>query len=197
MTVSVTNLAGPFKVTAPDSAVTWNGGTVQTVEWLVANTDFIPVNAFYVNIRLSTNGGQTFPFILKANTLNDGSEVVVIPNVGTSDARIMVEAVGNIFFDISDASFTILGPTAASVGGRIVNQSGKAIKGATVTLTAPDGAARTAMTDSFGNYVFGDVPLGETYTITPSLRRYSFTPASIAYDHLGQTSSQNFTGTTR
>ena len=197
MTVSVTNLAGPFKVTAPDSAVTWTGGTPQTVEWLVANTDFIPVNALFVNIRLSINGGKTFPIVLKANALNDGSETVVIPNVGTSAARIMVEAVGNIFFDISDANLTILGPTKASVGGRTLNSSGKPLKGVEVTLASPDGAARTAVTDSLGRYGFSEVPVGETYTITPSLRRYTFTPSSITYDHSGATSDQNFTGVTK
>jgi hypothetical protein len=195
MTVSVTNLAGPFKVTAPDSAVTWQGGTPQTIEWQVANTDLI-LNTLFVNIRLSVNGGKTFPIVLKANTLNDGIETVVIPNVGTSDARIMVEAVGNIFFDINDANFTVVGPTTASVGGRILNSSGKPIKGVTVTLSSANGA-RTATTDALGSYVFSDVPVGQTYRITPSMRRYTFSPESIVYDHAGPTSSENFTGSTR
>jgi len=194
MTVSVTNLAGPFKVTAPDSAVTWTGGTPQTIRWQAANTNLPPVGAAMVNIRLSINGGETFPIVLKADTLNDGSETVVIPRLGTSTARIMVEAAGNIFFDISDAGFSIIGPTTASVGGRILNQSGRAIKGVAVTLTSPDGAGRTALTNSLGDYVFEDVPLGITYTIRPSLRHYSFTPESIVYDHFGPSSDQNFTG---
>jgi hypothetical protein len=193
--VSVTNLAGPFKVSAPDSAVTWQGGTPQTVTWLPGNTFLPPVNTAFVNIRLSVNGGETFPIVLKANTPNDGSETVVIPNLGTSSARIMVEAAGNIFFDISDAGFTILGPTAASVGGRTLDRFGRGIKGVAVTLTSPDGTVRTAVTSSNGLYVFNDVPLGEAYVIRGSHRHYSFTPESIEYVHVEQNSDQNFTGT--
>jgi hypothetical protein len=193
--VSVTNLAGPFKVSAPDSTVTWEGGTPQTITWLPANTNLPPVNAGMVNIRLSINGGNTFPIVLKANTLNDGSETVVIPRIGTNAARIMVEAAENIFFDISDKSFTIIGPTTASVGGRTLERTGRGIKGVVVTLTSPDGTERTAVTNSSGFYVFDGVPLGETYVIRSSHRRYSFTPERIEYVHVDQNSEQNFTGT--
>ncbi len=195
MTVSVTNLAGPFKVTAPDSPVTWQGGTTRTVTWQAANTNLPPVGTTMINIRLSVNGGQTFPIMLKANTPNDGSEAVVVPGIGTDTARIMVEAVGNIFFDISDTGFSILGPTTASIGGRTLDRFGRAIKGVTITLTSPDGAQRTALTGSNGSYVFNDVPLGESYVIRASHRHYSFTPDSIEYVHVGQNSDQNFSGT--
>ena len=192
--VSVTNLAGPFKVSAPDSAVTWNGGTPQTVSWQTGNTFLPPVSTAFVNIRLSLDGGQTFPIVLKANTANDGSELVMVPNIGTASARVMIEAVGNIFFDISDADFGIVGPTTASVGGRALDGSGRAIKGVTVTLTAADGATRTAVTGSTGSYVFGEVPLGATYVIRASHRHYTFAPESVQYFHAGQTSEQNFSG---
>jgi hypothetical protein len=198
MTVSVTSLAGPFKVTAPDSAVSVVGGTPLTVTWLVANTDILVPGAATVNVRLSLDGGQTFPIMLKANTPNDGSELVLIPNIGTDSARILVEAAGNIFFDIGDANFTVLGPTTANVGGRILNQqTGKAIRGVTVTLTSTDGTVRVTVTDSLGNYVFSGVRLAESYTIAPSLKRYTFAPEKIVYDHYGQTADQNFTGSTR
>ena len=111
MTVSVTNLAGPFLVVQPNMNETYTGGSTQTVIWTVANTNVI-LGTANVNIKLSTDGGQTFPITLKANTPNDGTESVVMPNTGTTTARIMVEAVGNIFFDISNTNFTITGPAA-------------------------------------------------------------------------------------
>jgi hypothetical protein len=197
VTVSVTNLAGPFKVAAPDTAVTWEGGTPQTIAWLPANTNLPPVGALGVNIRLSVNGGKSFPIVLKANTLNDGIETVMIPRIGTNSARIMVEAAGNIFFDISDAGFNILGPTVASVGGRTLDRLGRRIKDVVITLTSPDGTVRTAVTDSNGFYTFDAVPLGEAYVISVSHRRYSFTPENIEYVHIEQKSDQNFTGSNR
>src|SRR5574338_95499 len=99
--------SGPFVVTSPNTNVSWAGNSVQTITWNVANTNNAPVNCANVNILLSTDGGQTFSTTLLANTPNDGSEDVTIPNTPLTTARIKVEAVGNIFFDISNVNFTI------------------------------------------------------------------------------------------
>jgi hypothetical protein len=48
---------------------------------------------------------------LAADTPNDGSESVTLPDIETTTARIKIEAVGNIFFDVSDTNF-IIGPCA-------------------------------------------------------------------------------------
>ena len=109
--VTVTNTSGPFAVTAPNTAVSWAGNSSQTITWTVANTTAAPVSCANVKILLSTDGGQTFPTLLVASTANDGSEVVTIPNTPTTTARIKVEAVGNIFFDISNTNFTITAGT--------------------------------------------------------------------------------------
>lgn len=104
---SVTASAGPFLVTSPNTAVTLNANIPQTITWDVANTNTAPVNCANVNIKLSTDGGNTFETMLKANTPNDGSESVNLPMVSTSTARIKVEAADNIFFDISNTNFSI------------------------------------------------------------------------------------------
>ena len=114
MSFNVVATAGPFLVTSPNTAVTWNSPYPQTVTWDVANTTAAPVNCANVNILLSTDGGVTFPTTLKANTPNDGTESVNLPNVNTSAARIKVESVGNVFFDISNTNFTI--STATGIG---------------------------------------------------------------------------------
>lgn len=111
MIVTVTNTSGPFAVTAPNTAVTWGAGTSQTVTWSVNNTTAAPVSCANVKISISTDGGNTFSTLV-ASTPNDGSEVVTVPNTLTTAARIKVEAVGNIFFDISNANFTIGTPPA-------------------------------------------------------------------------------------
>ncbi len=99
--------SGPFVVTYPNTAITWAGNSEQTVTWNVANTNLSPVNCNSVRILLSTNGGWTFNDTLLANTPNDGSENITVPNIATNQARIKVEAVNNIFFDISNQNFTI------------------------------------------------------------------------------------------
>jgi hypothetical protein len=71
------------------------------------------VNCANVNILISADGGNTFKMLL-ANTPNDGSQAVAMPSVLGSKYRIKVEAVGNIFFDISNADFTL--SNSGSVG---------------------------------------------------------------------------------
>jgi hypothetical protein len=112
MVVSVTNTSGPFMITSPNTNVSWLGNSAQTITWNVAGTTGVPVSCANVRISLSTDGGQTFPTVLLASTPNDGSESITIPNIPTATARIKIEAVGNIFFDISDANFTILASTS-------------------------------------------------------------------------------------
>lgn len=97
--------SGPFLVTYPNLADTINGQ--QTVTWDVANTNNAPVNCINVNILLSTDGGNTWPTTLSANTPNDGSELVTLPTIDAPQCRIKVESVGNIFFDISNQNFMI------------------------------------------------------------------------------------------
>jgi Metallo-peptidase family M12B Reprolysin-like/Secretion system C-terminal sorting domain len=105
--VTVSNTSGPFAVTAPNTAVTWNAGSAVNVTWSVNGTTAAPVSCANVKISLSTDGGLTFPTVLAASTANDGSETITVPSATSTTCRVKVEAVGNIFFDISNANFTI------------------------------------------------------------------------------------------
>ncbi|MGC4101740.1 zinc-dependent metalloprotease [Ferruginibacter sp.] len=137
--VTVSNTSGPFNVTAPNTAVTWAGGSTQTITWNVANTTASPVSCANVKISLSTDGGNTFPTVLTASTPNDGSEALVIPSTPSTTARIKIEAVGNIFFDISNTNFTIgaaiacgdaSGLTASAIGNNSATVSWTAVTNA-------------------------------------------------------------------
>jgi subtilisin-like proprotein convertase family protein len=51
--------------------------------------------------------------LLASNVPNTGLSAVVLPNLNSTQARIKVQGNGNIFFDISDADFTIVPGSAA------------------------------------------------------------------------------------
>ena len=117
LSFAVSGSAGPFAVTAPNTAVNWSGGTSENVTWNVAGTNASPVSCANVDIRLSTDGGFNYPTLLLGNTANDGSASVTVPNINTSSARVQVSCALNstvTFFDISNANFTITagGPTS-------------------------------------------------------------------------------------
>jgi hypothetical protein len=179
-TVNVTNTSGPFAVTIPNTALTWNGNTNQTVTWNVASTTAAPVSAANVKISLSTDGGNTFPTVLSASTPNDGSQSVFIPNSPTAQARIKVEGVSNIFFDISNTNFTITTPTAAnvSIGGRVITQNGYGIAGARVFLINTSGETISTATNPFGYFLFDNVASG-FYIIAVQSKRYRFEASTL------------------
>ncbi|GEJ47138.1 reprolysin-like metallopeptidase [Chryseobacterium sp. ON_d1] len=125
MMITVNNASGPFKVTAPAFGQSAASGSAVNVTWDVANTTQAPVSTANVNIKLSTDGGQTFTTIA-ANTPNDGSEQVTIPAGSmATNAYIMVEAVGNIYYAVSPSfviDYTVQGEscTTYTYGGPAV-----------------------------------------------------------------------------
>ena len=133
--VNIDGTSGPFTVTAPTTGVSWTGNSSQTVTWDVANTNNATVNAQLVKISLSTDGGQTFPTVISASTPNDGSESITVPNVTTAQARIKIEAVENIFFDISTGNFVITASAAPNRKLFDFDGDGKA----DVSVFRPDG----------------------------------------------------------
>ncbi|WP_110514367.1 reprolysin-like metallopeptidase [Herpetosiphon llansteffanensis] len=104
--VTVNSAAGPFTVTAPNTAVTWTRNSSRTITWNVANTTAAPVSCANVEILFSSNGGSSFSSLL-ASTPNDGSQAVTIPNTATTQARIKVRCANNVFFDLSNVNFTV------------------------------------------------------------------------------------------
>jgi subtilisin-like proprotein convertase family protein len=109
--ITFTDEAGPLVVNQPNTSdVIWRVAETVTIEWDVANTDIAPVNATTVDLYLSTDGGLTYPTILATEVDNNGSAQVVVPDMLTEEARVMVRGHGNIFFDISNENFSILEP---------------------------------------------------------------------------------------
>jgi len=113
MVLTVNNSAGPFAVTNPPAAVTWDhagGSGTATVTWNVANTNAAPVNCANVDIDIHTGGDYaSSTAVLATGVPNSGSATVNIPNVASTTARVRVRCSDNIFFALNPGNFTILG----------------------------------------------------------------------------------------
>ena len=123
----------PFAVTVPNGGESYSAGSTQTVTWNVVGTDIAPFSVANVKVSLSTDGGLTYPTVISASTPNDGSEALIIPGPATTTARIKVEALGNVFFDISNANFTI----TAATGPTVTLSSGIGTNNQTVCINTP------------------------------------------------------------
>ena len=137
--VTVSGSAGPFSLVSPNGGETV--GESKTIRWDVSQTDQAPINAAQVEIFLSTNGGVSFDTSLGV-TDNDGLASVSFPaGIQSSSARIMIRAKDNIFYDVSDANFTL--------------DSDKPVPPAPTgtTLTPIDGGVRVAFTPGLDNGV--------------------------------------------
>ena len=166
------NTGAAFRVTSPNSAVTWSAAVAQTITWDVAGTVGNGINTANVRISLSLDGGNTFPLILANSTPNDGSATLVLAGAtATTQARIKIEAVGNIFFDISNSNFTIT--TAASPGITVNPASG---------LVTTEGAGTASFDVVLNNPPTADVSFGLISSNTAeglvSPSSLTFTPAN-------------------
>ena len=118
MQVTIDGDAGPFKVLQPNSFVVLDPAMPQVIEWNAACSEQAPVSCANVDIMYSNNGGSSFSTLL-AGTPNDGEETVNLATGNTSQARIKIKCSNNIFFDISDANFSV-----NDVGGSALASTG-------------------------------------------------------------------------
>lgn len=98
---------GPFAVTSPNAVETWYANETKTVTWSGSAATNNTTYSTTVNIKLSIDGGLTYPITLATATPNDGTQIITVPNNIGKLNRIKVEAAANIFFDISNANFEI------------------------------------------------------------------------------------------
>jgi len=127
VSLNVDGASGPFEVTSQSqSGETWVVGYSATVTWNVANTDQSPVNCSHVNLWLSIDNGQTFPYSLASQVPNTGSVTFTVPSLAGAPngmlfpCRVMVEASDNYFYQVNTQGFyinSILGESIQTVSG--------------------------------------------------------------------------------
>lgn len=178
MIITVNDVAGPFTVDSQNTTMTYAVGTTQVINWSVAGTDANGVNCAFVDILLSSDGGQTFPTVLVAGTPNDGTQNIVIPNILGTTNRIMVKGTNHIFFDVNNANFTI-----TSIVNTDTTAPTASILSASGTTTTSTNLSWTAATDNIGIASY-DVYQNGTLRTTTNATTLSVTGlnASTAYN---------------
>ncbi|MGE5351385.1 MAG: two-component regulator propeller domain-containing protein [Syntrophothermus sp.] len=83
------NIPPVIIVSQPGNQTRWIAGSKEKITWSASNV------SGNVNIRLSTDGGVTFPVDLALNTANDGSEDITVPVVSSSSCVIRIESISN------------------------------------------------------------------------------------------------------
>ena len=190
MIVTVNGTAGPFAVSAPNTAVSYAGGSTQTVTWAVAGTTANGVNCANVDILISTDGGTSWSTLLAA-TPNDGTQAVTIPNTPGTTNRIMVKGTNHIFFDVSNTNFTI---TAGSTDTVAPTAPTLAASGTTQTTTnlswsgATDNVAVTGYDVLRNGAVIGSTTTATTFAVTGLTASTAYTFNVRAKDAAGNIS---------
>jgi len=175
--LSVVASAGPFYLTSPNGGD--DVGESKTILWDVARTDLPPISASEVEFFLSTDGGLSFNTSL-GTAVNDGSATLTFPpGIETTSARVMVKAVGNVFYDVSDADFDlnsdrpvppapIQATVSTSNSGAVVEFLPGATNGLTVTSYEASCSAPSTSED-FAYAVESGQPFNENLPISSTL----------------------------
>lgn len=163
----VTSSGAAFDVTSQSSNVTYPAGSSQTVTWTKGASTEANVKIF-----LSTTGGTNFGTrsgLIDLGTFpNSGTATIQIPWVGdvTTLARLLIEPVGNVYFDINSANFTLNESNNVTLVVPSSIKSGATVNGTlNLTAAAPAGGLTFTMTDTSANVTLPatvTVPAGST-----------------------------------
>lgn len=127
-------LAPTAYLKTPNGGQTLLGGNPVVVEWLADDDEAVTG----VDLQLSVNNGQSYPYTLATNLPHTGSWTWTVPDLQVGQARLRViarDAQGRSGQDVSDAPFGILGtqgqPTAIPYGAGKPGASGVPVLAAT------------------------------------------------------------------
>jgi hypothetical protein len=157
------------------STVSCTGGSVVTNLAVVAGG--IPVA---ITITGAPNQVVTLPLSLGSIIINE--QLSATPGDLTVNAlHVFLTPVGLASTDlvISHSHSDIqcaLSPTAggATIEGQVVDSGGRAISNVRIQMTDQDGTTWLTVTNQFGNFRLEDIPVGRTYFVEASHKRYTF-----------------------
>jgi Carboxypeptidase regulatory-like domain len=98
---------------------------------------------------------------------------------GTFLGSVIVSPEMNCPVNIIWAGNTVVSAANIPVTGRVFTPTGRGLSGAIVHYTDQSGATKTARTNPFGYFRFGEVQVGGTYVFGVINKRYQFSPKVI------------------
>ncbi|WP_166423426.1 reprolysin-like metallopeptidase [Paraglaciecola sp. 20A4] len=107
VSLDVVDTGTEFTVNQPNASSVWQGNIAQTISWNTALTENTPINCQFVDITADLDGDNVFDSSLASNAPNDGEHVIFSPNTNTTNARVKISCVDNVFYAVNPANFTI------------------------------------------------------------------------------------------
>jgi hypothetical protein len=151
-------------------------------------------------------GGQPVSLIRfgsRQDATTDGQGFYIFTNIFPGDSYQVIPLSLNFTFDpgsvflsvFSDMTVNFVGSandTVRSIGGRITDSSGRSLAGQLVALS---GARNSLLrTNVDGQFSFGNLPIGQNYTVTPSTAGgFAFSPPQLTFNNLTGNQSAGFT----
>ena len=149
------------------------------------------------NNLLGTATGSTWETAYKTGNFGGGNTARAINGFDfwtrTGPNNALVGYIDNFSESVNNIASPCSIPSASSVtvSGRVM--AGKrGISQARVSLINQNGETRTVVTNSLGYYRFADTPAGQSYTISATAKKYTFTQPAQVLLLTGETEDINF-----
>jgi hypothetical protein len=166
-------------------------GAFEVSSTYVANLPSSRINQSYIQVIVPNNG--TFTYMVTNGSLPPGlslstiipyardefppQAVIAISGTPTQAGTFDFAITASNGMNSSTVNYRLIVQSAAgavNVGGRVLSSVGIGIPNAVVIMTDQSNNTRISRTSPFGYYRFENVPVGVTYTVSVSARRYTF-----------------------
>jgi hypothetical protein len=87
---------------------------------------------------------------------------------------------GRTYVATESGQVTVTPSQSSTIRGRVLTTTGQGVRNSRVILTSTTGDRFAVLSATFGNFEFGGLTVGETYTVTVESKRYTFTPRTVS-----------------